>query len=53
MSEPMNADRKTLARQVVAWETRRNAEGGPVDWLFTNAEARIKLKRLYPVFHDW
>ena len=46
------ADRETLTRQVARWETRRYAEGGTVDWRFTNAEARIKLKRLYPVFHD-
>ena len=45
------ADRETLIREVAAWEARRNAAGGPVDWRFTNADARIKLKRLYPVIH--
>lgn len=37
-----------LAREVTAWEQTRNACTVPVDWRFTTAEARIKLKRLYP-----
>jgi len=34
---------------VAAWEDRRNTKGGTVDWRFTTADARIKLKRLYPI----
>lgn len=34
--------------QVADWESRRNAYGTRIDWRFTTAEARIKLKRLYP-----
>jgi hypothetical protein len=30
------------------WADRRNESGGTVDWQFTTADARIKLKRLYP-----
>jgi hypothetical protein len=30
------------------WAERRNQSGGSVDWRFTTADARIKLKRLYP-----
>jgi hypothetical protein len=41
-------DAATLVAEVAAWEARRNARGGPVDWRFTTADARIKLKRLYP-----
>ena len=37
-----------LAREVTAWEHTRNARATPVDWQFTTADARIKLKRLYP-----
>ncbi len=37
-----------LAREVTAWEHTRNARATPVDWRFTTADARIKLKRLYP-----
>lgn len=41
-------DQATLEREVKAWEARRNASPAPVNWRFTTAEARIKLKRLYP-----
>jgi hypothetical protein len=41
-------DKVTLAREVAAWEQRRNAAQAKVDWRFTTADARIKLKRLYP-----
>ena len=41
-------DRETLEREVAAWEAERNASGGTVDWRFTTADARIKLKHLYP-----
>lgn len=37
-----------LVREVTAWEQTRNACTVPVDWRFTTADARIKLKRLYP-----
>ena len=37
-----------LRRQVVAWEQRRNSQGSAVDWRFTTADARIRLKHLYP-----
>ena len=42
------ATRDELAREVKAWERRRNKEHGTVDWQFTTTDARIKLKRLYP-----
>lgn len=42
-------DRATLAREVAAWEADRNARTIGVDWQFTTADARTKLKRLYPV----
>ena len=37
-----------MSREVRAWNARRNAAGLTVDWRFTTADARIKLKRLYP-----
>jgi len=43
-------DKETLTREVAAWETRRNKNQTKADWRFTTAEARIKLKRLYPRF---
>ena len=41
-------DHDTLVREVVAWEAARNARQCTIDWRFTTADARIKLKRLYP-----
>ncbi|MEZ5577726.1 MAG: IS630 family transposase [Candidatus Competibacteraceae bacterium] len=41
-------DTATLTREVAAWQQARNADPRPVNWRFTTADARIKLKRLYP-----
>lgn len=41
-------DQATLAAEVAAWATDRNRRQRGVDWRFTTADARIKLKRLYP-----
>lgn len=43
-------DRATLERETTAWYTERNALHKCVDWQFTTADARIRLKRLYPQF---
>ncbi len=45
-------DAATLAREVAAWQQRRNAATCAVDWRFTTADARIKLKRLYPSLQE-
>ena len=37
-----------LAAETAAWETDRNARAAKMEWRFTTADARIKLKRLYP-----
>jgi hypothetical protein len=37
-----------LAQEVAQWTRDRNASRRTVDWCFTTADARIKLKRLYP-----
>lgn len=42
------ADAETLQREVVAWEHDRNRRATKVNWRFTTADARVKLKRLYP-----
>jgi len=39
----------TLNEELAAWHARRNRSQKGVDWQFTAADARIKLKRLYPV----
>jgi hypothetical protein len=38
-----------LRREIEAWQRKRNAASKTIDWQFTTAEARVKLKRLYPV----
>jgi DDE superfamily endonuclease len=45
-------DAATLAREVAAWQDRRNAAATPVDWRFTTDDARIKLKHLYPSLQE-
>ena len=44
------ADKPTLTREVKAWQNDRNKHKAKADWQFTTADARIKLKRLYPHF---
>ena len=41
-------DKQTLIEEVAAWECGRNRNHTKADWQFTTADARIKLKRLYP-----
>ncbi len=41
-------DKQKLKREVAQWQNERNFLQAKVDWRFSNAEARIKLKRLYP-----
>jgi len=43
------ADKATLQTEVNAWQKDRNAKVVKVNWRFTSADARIKLKHLYPV----
>jgi hypothetical protein len=38
----------TLRREVAAWEAARNAAVVSVEWHFTTADARVRLKKLYP-----
>jgi hypothetical protein len=42
------AEQKTVAAEAQAWSEERNTDQVGVDWQFTTADARIKLKRLYP-----
>ncbi len=43
-------DQGTLGGEVGAWERERNGKSSTIDWRFTTADARIKLKHLYPSF---
>jgi hypothetical protein len=40
--------KEELRREVAAWEDERNGRGVLIRWQFTTADARIKLRRLYP-----
>jgi uncharacterized small protein (DUF1192 family) len=41
-------DQQVLKEEVEAWEADRNRKHAKADWQFTTADARVKLKRLYP-----
>jgi hypothetical protein len=41
-------DMATMTRETSAWQARRNRGRATIDWRFTTADARIKLKSLYP-----
>jgi hypothetical protein len=41
-------DKDSMAAAVAKWESARNCSAEPVRWHFTTADARIRLKRLYP-----
>jgi uncharacterized small protein (DUF1192 family) len=42
------ASKQILIDEVAAWEAARNKHHAKADWQFTTADARVKLKRLYP-----
>ena len=42
---------ETLFSETSAWEMERNTQKATVEWRFTTEDARIKLKRLYPIVH--
>jgi uncharacterized small protein (DUF1192 family) len=41
-------DKQTLTEEVAAWQAERNKKHTKADWQFTTADARVRLKRLYP-----
>ena len=41
-------NKQALIDEVAAWENSRNKHHNKADWQFTSADARVKLKRLYP-----
>ncbi len=46
------ADLNTLQSEVAAWEKARNRYPHTVKWQFRAEDARIKLKRFYPIQSD-
>lgn len=41
-------DEKSLRERIGLWESDRNNRSKKIDWQFETADARIKLRRLYP-----
>ena len=41
-------DESTLGKQIETWEKDRNNRSKTIDWQFETADARIKLRHLYP-----
>jgi hypothetical protein len=39
-----------MTQEVATWENKRNQAYTKIDWRFTTADARVKLKRLYPSY---
>ncbi|MCW3094796.1 MAG: hypothetical protein JWL77_414, partial [Chthonomonadaceae bacterium] len=46
-------DIATLTEEAACWERRRNGMQVKIHWHFTTADARIKLRRLYPVLQEY
>jgi hypothetical protein len=46
------ADMETIAREAKAWQESRNNKKAEINWRFTDQNARIKLKRLYPTISN-
>jgi uncharacterized small protein (DUF1192 family) len=42
------SDQRVLKDEVEAWEAGRNRKHAKANWQFTTADARVKLRRLYP-----
>ncbi len=43
------ATKEQMIARVTAWQANRNAQRSTVNWQFTTQDARVRLKRLYPV----
>jgi DDE superfamily endonuclease len=41
-----------VQEQVAAWQQQRNQSHVSINWRFTSEDARVKLKRLYPVIEN-
>ena len=45
-------NKEKVQEKVAAWQAKRNAQHPTIDWRFAAEDARIKLKRLYPVLKE-
>ena len=42
-------DKQALTKEITVWTADRNKHHAKADWQFTTTDARVKLKRLYPL----
>jgi hypothetical protein len=42
-------NQQVVMRETAIWQQERNQAQTKVNWQFTTADARTKLKRLYPI----
>lgn len=45
-------DKTAMQQHMLAWEKRRNDSKVKANWQCTTADARIKLRKLYPTVYD-
>mgnify|MGYP001593542631 FL=1 len=45
-------EKEIITKEVLAWCNERNNKEIKIDWQFTTSDARIKLKKLYPVMTE-
>ena len=45
-------EKETLINKVHAWNKKRNESNAKAHWQFTTADARVKLRRLYPIISN-
>jgi sensor domain CHASE-containing protein len=43
---------RQMIKEVSAWNKARNMTANKINWRFSTEDARIKLKRLYPLFNS-
>ena len=46
------AEIEKIRDEVHTWQSNRKNKNIKINWKFTNKEARVKLKKLYPSIHD-
>jgi hypothetical protein len=46
------ATMEEMKNEVEAWQECKNMQSAKINWQFTTADARVKLKRLYPSFDN-
>ena len=45
-------EKETLINKAYAWNMQRNASKAQAHWQFTTGDARVKLRRLYPIISN-